>query len=227
MAFDFRGENNCDIQTNGELLVLKKYISNGDVIFDAGANIGEWTKYVLKISPEAKIHCFEPCRGTFQMLKNNVGADAKLNNFGLSDKPGEADFFVVADGAGTNSLFCNAEIQKKERVILNSVDNYCAQQKIPKINFLKIDVEGGEFSVLRGADNLLKNGMIDFVQFEYNRTYIDANIRLLDVFNYFSGKPYKYFLIKYNRLESIAHYSQDLENFQLCNYLFVNEKITL
>ena len=67
---------------------------------------------------------------------------------------------------------------------------------ISKIDFLKIDVEGNELSVLKGAKSLLSQGAIDFIQIEFGHGARAARIYLHDIVNFIKEYEYTIFVIK-------------------------------
>jgi hypothetical protein len=71
----YNGDNNSDPSTNGEEYFLRselrKYSPRG-VVFDVGANVGEWTKYCLSVVPNLNMHTFEPSKITFKKLKESL-----------------------------------------------------------------------------------------------------------------------------------------------------------
>lgn len=229
LVFDHRGENNCEIDTNGEMFVLKKYLNENHVIFDVGANVGDWTKTVLDIAPNAHVHCFEPGHSTFSKLAQNIDSkNVVLNNFGLGSANEEKEFYIFDNDSTVNSLYLRDELVDKDKVVtekvaINKLDDYCFDNKIQKIDFLKIDVEGNEMEVLKGAERMLKEKNINIIQLEYGGTYIDAGIFLKDVFDYFNNYSFSFFKILPDRLDKVQ-YVKDLENFQYCNYLIINDE---
>jgi len=79
----YNGENNCDMISNGELRLLKKVLPKCKIIFDVGANIGEWTCLVKNINPKCEVHCFEPSLATFNKLQSKEYPGKVIkNNFG-------------------------------------------------------------------------------------------------------------------------------------------------
>ena len=64
--------NNCDIRTNGEGYFIEKHKETFDIVFDVGANIGEWSQYMYNAKPNSKIYSFEPSKQTFTRLKENI-----------------------------------------------------------------------------------------------------------------------------------------------------------
>jgi len=110
---------------------------------------------------------------------------------------------------------------KKERVFIDTIDNYCIKKNINEIDFLKIDTEGHELEVLKGAINLLKEERIKIIQFEYGGCNIDARVFLKDIFEFFAGMNYSFYKIYPNAIKRIDRYDQRLENFQYSNYLII------
>ena len=97
----------CDPYRNGEYKFLKKYLQPGMTVFDVGANIGEHTLKIKEYKKDVIIHCFEPIRNTFNVLKNNTNESSNiiLNNIGLSDKSGNLDIYIYGELYGTNSVY--------------------------------------------------------------------------------------------------------------------------
>ena len=126
------------------------------VVFDIGANIGN---HAISISPDCKqIHAFEPDADIMSILMKNININ-KINNIfaneiGLSDSARYSDFYVNMDGnIGASTLDENAKGRKfkKTQVYLTTGDDYIRNNKIEKIDLLKIDVEGHEIQVLRAV----------------------------------------------------------------------------
>jgi len=223
-----RNENNCEIETNGEGDFIKKNSKHFDVVFDVGANIGEWSNLIGETLPNSKIYSFEPSKSTFTTLSQNIKSkNISAFNIGLGDKKEEKTFYIYGGDSTLNSSI-NRDIESHTKTIesakFDTLENFCSEHKIPKISFLKIDVEGGELSVLKGAEKYIKEGKIDFIQFEYGGTYIDAGILLKDMFNFFDNTPYTIHKVLQHSLKEIKQYSQELENFQYANYIAVLNK---
>lgn len=142
-----------------ELEQFKRLSKIGDfkVIFDVGARID--IDY-LQICPDAEFHLFEPNPEFFEELTKRVdGAkNVKLNNFGLSDKTGEFPY----DGA--RQSFMNAA-EENQKFMVQDLDKYVEDNKITKIDFLKIDTEGWDVNVLRGGRRAI--AMTRYIQYEH------------------------------------------------------------
>ena len=218
-----RNENNCEITTNGELDFILKNKDNFNIIFDVGANVGEWTELINKYTDnKAKIYSFEPSKQTYKTLSSNkFGDNIILKNIGLGENNETKEFYIFGDDSTLNSAFDRGiEMNHtKEQADFEKLDDFCKKNNIDHISFLKIDTEGNELSVLKGAEEFIKNGKIDFIQFEYGGTYIDAGFMLKDVFNFFKNTPYKIYKMKKHGLQEIDSYNHDLESFQYSNYI--------
>lgn len=144
-----------------------------NVLFDVGANVGQTRRYFRFHLPDARIYSFEPVQATFQQLKNSVAGDANcvLENMALGDEAGEKTIRLF-DGDMTvlNSLrddvMNNAANAREEIITIDTLDHYCSVKHIKKIDLLKIDTEGFEINVLKGAAQMLKDGHISFVYCE-------------------------------------------------------------
>jgi FkbM family methyltransferase len=227
-----RNENDCEMETNGELDFIKKNKENFKIIFDVGANIGEWTALVSRIIPESRIYSFEPSKQTFETLsKTKFNDKVSLHNIGLGEKNETKDFFIYGKDSTLNSVFSRDIENEKyrqntqiEKAVFETFDSFCLKNNIKDISFLKIDTEGNELSVLKGAEQQIKDGKIGSIQFEYGGTYIDARILLKDVFKFFEDKPYVIFKMMQKRLKKINFYEEDFENFQYANYVAILKK---
>ncbi len=158
-----------------EIDSFQRIIKPGMTIVDAGANIGLYSLIASQlIGSKGRVFSFEPSKETFQRLTDNI----KLNGFnnitpfnnGLGDKPNEK--LILRQDIGNEDaeryLFPNNKspdvklenmntIQTEEEVIIDTLDNCLKNLNIPKINFLKIDTEGYEYYILKGAKTILQN----------------------------------------------------------------------
>jgi len=221
-----------NFKDSGELNTFK-YIKNkfeGEenlVIFDVGANVG---KYSLDLSDffgnKTTIHSFEPSQKTFAMFLENTKEKTNIlsNNFGLSDIENEKLLYTDADGSGLASVYkrnlehFNISLSKSEKIKLSTVDNYCEKNKIKKIHLLKLDVEGHELSALKGAQKMIKDKKIDFIQFEFGGCNIDSRTYFQDFF-YILKDDFRIYRILKDGLHEIPEYKETLEIFVTTNYL--------
>jgi FkbM family methyltransferase len=144
-----------DIKT---LFLLKLFLKNGDVFLDIGANIGSISFAARKIiGNDGKVICFEPGPLLFKSLSKSVLENKYLNfelfNYGCSNKEGFLHWIFDENNPG-NALLSDRGDIKVEVVKLDKI-----LSTTNRIDFLKIDVEGMELSVLQGAEMLIKNNL--------------------------------------------------------------------
>jgi FkbM family methyltransferase len=225
----YNGENNDDIHTNGELRFMRQTLGNCHTVFDVGANVGEWAALALSLNPTVNLHCFEPSKPTYQRLAAKAfPSNVALNNFGLGSAREERTLHVFENGSGLNSIYKRqgledgwglATQQRTEAIWLDTIDHYCRERSIKSIDFLKVDVEGHELEVLRGASGTLVQGQIKTIQFEYGGCNIDSRVLLKDIFEFFRPFAYNFYKIYPHELRKIQRYDQRLENFQYQNWV--------
>lgn len=217
---------------SGEKLALTyiknklKHIKN-PVIFDVGANVGDYTKLLTEtFSESVKIYSFEPSHTTYKKLRANIGTTGNVNlyNLGFGNRNTKAILFSDREGSGLASVLkrklehYNISLDKKEHVELKTIDAFCGEQKISHIHLLKLDVEGNEMNVLMGARKILEDRAIPYIQFEFGGCNIDSRTYFRD-FYYLLKDNYKIFRILKDGLFEVRNYSEKYEAFYTTNYL--------
>lgn len=226
------GQNNFEFQTNGERFLLEKFLTDRmpHVVFDVGAHRGDWAALVLDINPSIELHCFEPGSAAFDELQSrDWPSNVRLNNFGLGSESGAAELYVFSEGSGMNSLYRRQglDVTKfgsqtySETVDILTLDNYLDQNKLERVDYLKIDVEGHELSVLQGGREAFERGEVKLVQFEYGGCNIDSRVLLKDLFDFLMGHGFELHKLFPDGPRLVEQYEQRLENFQLANYVAV------
>lgn len=214
-------ENNPNFASNGESVFLKNYAPSANVIFDVGANVGTWTRLTHAHSPQAQIYAFEPFTQAFRELSAmQLPGSVHYYNIALGNAPEKKNLFTYAESSAFNSLYPRQLGIETSSVSVNvtTLDLFCTEHAIHNIDFLKIDVEGAELAVLQGAYDMIAQGKIKVIQFEYGGTYIDAHILLKDIFDFFVHTPYQLYKIFPDQIVPLAQYDPGLENFQYANY---------
>jgi FkbM family methyltransferase len=147
-----------------------------DCIFDVGAHVGATSKELLSFFSGAKVHAFEPHGASYKRLLSEVSHPRFTgHHLALSDKAGSLQFYEYGLESTVNSLVPNAQYAVKHgatavetTVVATTTDTFCDENKIDHISLLKIDTEGNDLNVLKGAKNMLSQGKIDFIYFEFN-----------------------------------------------------------
>tara|TARA_R110002049_G_scaffold3325_6_gene25641 strand:+ start:587 stop:1243 length:657 start_codon:yes stop_codon:yes gene_type:complete len=175
--------------------IYKKYINNQSVVLDIGANLGCHTVALSLLSK--RCYAFEPQKKIYHLLKNTIEYNkldnVKLYNNVVSNNTDEVDFKNTGCGRG-------GELQYRKKLYGELTKETCITidtLKLDKCDFIKIDVEGGEFKVLEGAEETInkfkpviiletwktKRNMIKLHQFttknNYSFTYISGDNYLL------------------------------------------------
>ena len=155
------------------------------VIFDVGANKGQSVKFFKQEFPQSKIYAFEPSQTTFSKLLLNIADYQNVIAFmvGVSSSNGHLMFYEneLDETSTFNPPHINSKYLKtKNRILLQknqqysnmqacpvvTLDDTCKELKISNISILKIDVEGHEFEVLKGAQEMLSKNQISLIQLE-------------------------------------------------------------
>ncbi len=147
--------------------------------FDVGANEGQTAGELRRIFSEARIYCFEPYEAAFRTLQRRLGGDPRfcLEPIALGDNKGEATLYENAQSV-TNSLLPNAPEAHlfqptayaipmgQSKVAITTLDDFCKERTIPRIDFLKIDCQGYDLRILQGARKHLTEHRISFIVVE-------------------------------------------------------------
>jgi FkbM family methyltransferase len=136
-------------------------------IFDVGANIGQSATKFRKAFPDSTIYCFEPVKYIFEKLERNLSKDinTKLYPVAMGKNQGVAQIFIT-EHETTCSIVEPEHHIRTETVTVDTVDNFNHEFDIQRIDLLKIDAEGFDIDVLKGADMMLSSGKIGFVLVE-------------------------------------------------------------
>ncbi|MDQ8184548.1 FkbM family methyltransferase [Pelagicoccus sp. SDUM812002] len=139
--------------------LASKRVTEGSVCFDVGGNVGAITIALSdKVGDTGRVHTFEPNPTNFGRLSANLALNpvlekcVTLNNVGISDQPGTLYWSEDPGNPGNGMLGEQGDIESK----VITLDSYCEQNAIGKIDFMKVDVEGMELQVFKGAENALQ-----------------------------------------------------------------------
>lgn len=170
--------------------ILPAKLKNLDpIIFDVGANIGDYSKALADQFPNSSIYSFEPHPKTFSILRSNISnKNVKLFNFALGEKKDTLTLYDRADSNGSPFASLHKEaitdILNQETIEISvpvsTLDEFALENKISYIDFLKIDTEGNELSILKGAKKLLEECKIGCIHFEFNEMNIVSRTFMRD-----------------------------------------------
>jgi hypothetical protein len=107
-----------------------------------------------------------------------------------------------------------------ERIEVQTIDSFCEKQQIDRIDFLKMDVEGHEMAVLRGAKSMLDANRISMIQFEFGPPNISSQTYFYDFWSLLSEK-FDIYRIVPRGIARIGYYGEHREIFLNINYLAI------
>lgn len=220
---DLEGYNwdNCNPATNGEYFLIKRCAKEWNICFDIGANTGEYSAYILKTNPDCKVFCFEPNILLRDFLEEKKVTD--ICHVALGDRCGTVLINIDMSDSSQSSIYRNNKQCKPQEVPMITIDYYMSSRGIDYVSFIKIDTEGNELAVLRGASVAIKNQSIGMIQFEYGGTYSDAGTTLRQVYETLSKNYLICHLFPHGLLP--VPYSNELETFRYSNWIAVSRQI--
>jgi len=182
--------------------LLNRILRTGDCAVDVGANIGYVSSLMAKrLGPSGKVFAFEPEPTLIKKFKSNISlwdknknSDIRVVEGALSSRSGKMTLFLP-DGWETNEglgTFSSDRVNKFLRTVevdAFTLDEFFNSETL-RIDLLKIDVEGHELEVLKGARGLLSRGQIRNIIFEENRNWVVEHLIKLGYSVFFIEKSF-------------------------------------
>jgi FkbM family methyltransferase len=216
---------------SGEIAAMN-YIKNKTrkenlLIFDIGANIGQFALVAASVfRGPTFIYSFEPSSFTFNKLNKQIEGNSRIKTFniGFGEKEENLKLYFEQEGSSIASLYkplSKETVDTKdyfEVIKIETIDGFCARNKIEFIDFLKLDIEGHEYFALLGALDMIKHGNIKYIQFEFGEYHIDSKCFFRLFFDLLKDQYLLYRIVS-DGVVPIEKYSADLEIFATANYL--------
>ena len=198
------------------------------VIFDVGANTGQTAVKLRNWFPNSVIHSFEPVEDSYKTLSKNIAQfeNIQAHNKALGSSIGQAEINILADSTMSSLDMIKSDkdlFLRKEMISISTVDQMMQDLNIDHLDLLKIDTEGYDLEVLKGAKSSLENGKISFLQVEAGMNPFNDRHVPLEYFNEFL-KPYEFL--------PFGLYDQKLEwngakRLRFLNPVFISRKLAL
>lgn len=210
-----------------ETKFVSDFIKSGQTCIDVGANFGWYTILFSKLVGQmGEVHAFEPLPHTYKVLKKNIHLNGcknvVINNEALDEKEGQRDLFLP--DIGVSGSFQLHNYQKKYDVfkcLSTTIDAYCSRQNINEVDFIKADIEGAEWLMLKGAINTLKTNIPTlFLEIQRSSTIL-FGYEPKELFEWLMNLGYiPYFVTDEGFLLQIQDYRQELPDY---NFFFIHE----
>lgn len=162
------------------VVVFKKTIKPGMVVVDIGAHIGYFTRMFSKlVGTTGIVYAYEADPENFSFLQKNTKhlSNVKIFPLAITDTQGTIDFYHYPDKAGCHSILSNVPLDfRKEKISVpcEDLDSLITKQKIDRVDYIKMDIEGGETAALRGMKKLLENPLPITLVIEFAPAWIHA-----------------------------------------------------
>lgn len=212
------------------------------IVFDVGANTGEYTEWVKKYFPKASIYAFEPHPNTYKrLLKNTKDQFVKTYNLALGENNRLGKLWDFADDAVLKSTQPTSNLSSLQKDVISrlhqqksmsflvkvtTLDDFMKKEKIERISLLKIDTEGTEFDVLLGAKEALKRGKIDIIQFEFNEMNVYSRVFMKDFVDLLVG--FTFYRLMPNGLYPMGEYRPSTwEIFAFQNIVAIHKSVNI
>ena len=211
-VLNFQGE-----YLTGENAWLKKYLKNkrNPIVFDVGANVGNYSNAIFEINSGAKVYAFEPHPTTYLKLTSNVKYNQfEAFNVGVGQSKGILKLYDydTKDGSSHASLYRDVikDLHKgnpiSHEVKIIELDSFLKNKNINEIDLLKIDTEGNEYNVLLGIKSFIESNKIHAIHFEFNEMNIVSKASFKDFWDLLNNYSF-YRILPGGGLLAIKNYS--------------------
>jgi len=228
--------NYQNIYISGEEYVIKqvlsKYISQvAPVFFDVGANKGKYSLELRSEFPNAHIYAFEPNPNAFKILQSKlILSGDHCYCLGLGRVPKCQTIYTYSDSLDSTHASIYREVFNdihhsndltSIKIEVTTIDNFCNNNNIEQIDFLKVDTEGNEIDVLKGASHMIAENKISSIQFEFNEMNVISRVFLKDFYSLLTN--FNIFRLDTHRLIPLPQYDTTNEIFKFQNFLAINK----
>lgn len=165
---------------------IKRMIVNSPLVFDVGANNGQTVRELLHKLEHPAIHSFEPNEVAFAQLSKEYAGQKNLhlNNTALGAEPGQRPFFENSASDMSSFLPLGPQgwgtVRDGRTVTVSTVEGYCRELGIQRIDLLKSDTQGFDLEVLKGAANMLETNSVHLVYIEITFAKLYENLPRFD-----------------------------------------------
>jgi len=203
------------------------------VVVDAGANVGDWTSFFVEQvgDLEGTIYALEPQPAAAARIRALSLKQCEVLELALGEHPGKATFHTSGPLDTTGSLFDRRDTYGRDRtydsfeVEVVRLDDFVQMRGIERIDFLKMDLEGAEYQVLKGAAECLRSRRIRALSLEFGTSNVNARVFFREIYELLAGSGFAiYRVTPAGRLIPVAAYAEDYECFARTTTYFARLK---
>ncbi len=185
------------------LMACRPYIPDDGICVDAGANVGHWAlAFSHFVGPGGRVFAFEPFPPFFQRLERNISLNERRNVVPIQSALGNEDGTMEFDEAACHQAWKNGSPARSGlQVSCTTLSDFIEKNEIPRLDFVKMDIEGAELLALRGMDRHLKKGWRPCFCLELHEVLCQGlGYSTLDIKNYLAGWGYTGWILQRGRL---------------------------
>jgi FkbM family methyltransferase len=212
-----------------EIAAALPFISSGGIVFDVGANVGDWSAEISRRVEGVRHFLFEPQEACQPYLKDLVTKGAVWTKAAVGETDGRAMLYSPGGTAGNASLYERRDTFflgttfVPQLVMIVSLDGFMERHGINCVDFMKMDIEGHELAALKGASRALSSKAIRALSFEFGSGNINSRTFFHDYWDLLTSSGYRINrVLPAGRLLPIERYDEDMEYFRgVSNYIAV------
>jgi FkbM family methyltransferase len=187
------------------------------VVFDVGANVGDWSERYRTLMPKGRLFIFEPQPSCQNAIIEKRIPDSELIKAAVGKQRGRLTLFSSAATDGSASLHRREDSVFQDRtyteqmVDVISLDDFISERGIEFVDFIKFDIEGHEFDALAGLKNTLSSRKVNAFSFEFGGGNLNSRTCFRDFWNLLSPNFRLFIITPSGKLDEITEYYEDLE----------------
>jgi len=211
-----------------ETHVTSQVLKPGMVVIDAGANVGYYTLLACKkVGEQGQVHAFEPIPENYVQLarhitENEFADRCSINNLALWNRKENLRFQIAASTAENCGTYTAAkptgEVVRTLKCTATTIDDYVQEKVLPRVDFLKMDIEGAELMALEGAQKTLRQFSPTILLEVSPETYERFSYSSSDIFHLLSNLDYQAYLPK--RTQNLSRQIHNLTDIVQDNVMF-------
>jgi len=215
-----------DALDTGERWLVQRVAGYGDRFIDVGANVGDWLNMAREDMHDRTFAAlaFEPSCSAYEALESRFRGEPRITlfNVALGSQPGSRSFFEEPD-AGRGSTLVPDFMRTPgttRTVTVTTLNASLREAGWNRVDLLKIDAEGYDLQVLRGASDAIAARAVGVVQFEYNRAWQLAGDTLRAAYALLESSGYRLFVLKRDGLYTLDYLRYE-EYFEYTNFVAI------